>query len=224
MGYGSGYSFRYGGGADGVEQTVAALRAAMGNVPAAAGGIDDLWRRARAIAIEAATVLVEHALVQSFPRMATTGIPIWEDELQLPGDGNDEQRRQAIAAATTSDVLADVPSLTEQLTKISAHLSVLPANRDTSRVMQLGRVFHDWGSSAGALRVGLFADESIWHVRYELQVGELTIPTAVRTAVNDLMQDWLPATETYVLTDTGSAFFMDGGPDGTSHMDQTAIS
>jgi hypothetical protein len=222
-GSGGGWPFEYGGGPSSAEKLHAALRSMMGNAPGPEGGIEDLWRRSKARAIDLAASLVEHAVAQSFPQTATTGIPRWEVLLSLVGAGYDEERRQAIILELTRESRGDVPTIEDELQAFHPTLTVLAVPHAKSRVQQIGRIFEAWGSANRPIPVGLFGDEALWRIRYGFAPGETLIPKRIVRGVDAIMQERMSAWETYQLTDDGSEFNMDGGLDGTSHMDQTRL-
>lgn len=215
-GFGGGWPFEFGGGDSTAEEILVALRAALGNVPPPEGGIDDLWRKGEAIVIDCANSLVEVAVAQAFPQLATYGLERWEELLGIIPSGYDEERRQRVVLLEATPPRADFPSLDEELAAISPKLSLVPPTRDRERVGQFGMFFND----DRFLRCMAFSDAYVWRVQYELGT-ETEIPVAIRREVERVMQDRMDAWETYELVDDGAAFYMDGF--NNSRMDQTRI-
>jgi hypothetical protein len=195
----------------------------MGNVPAAYGTIEDLWRVSKAIGLVMVIELPELAVAQTFPMWATVGLSRWEQLLGLPGEGPEQSRRDAATARETTPVLADIPTLQIELTKISSGLTIVAPNRDTQRVLQSGRAFGSWTDTASFSLVPMFSDAYVLRILYTFAPGEIVIPDSIRRAVADLLNDRLPIWDTWEFV-TAGPMESDGGPDGSHQTDQTICS
>lgn len=219
------FPFQYGGGNSRLEEVYLALRKLMGNVPAKYGTIEDLWRASKAIGLVMAIELPELAVIQALPKWATVGLTRWEKLHGLPGEGYEQQRRDAVVERETTPSVADIPSLEEALAKISAKLTIVAPNRDTERVGQSGRTFGPWGTAFSFSQAALYSDSHVLRIHYALDVagGELVIPTSIRKAVADLLNDRLPMWDTWRF-ETDGPMQSDGGPNGDHQTDQTICS
>jgi hypothetical protein len=194
------FPIEFGGAPTSLEAIHQALRSAMGNVPAAIGGIDDLWRIARARGLDNVARLAEHAVVQGLPRFATTGIARWEELLRIPPEGYDEDRRIEIAYQLSAESRGDLPSFEEELReRVSDRLSLVPMTQDLSRTGQFGRAFGEAGAGVAPLKAALFAEPV--RITYTRAPGESEIPVTVREGVARLVEDRLSSWDGYDLSD-----------------------
>src|SRR5277367_5638913 len=114
LGWVAGLPLEVGGGTSRAEAIYRGLRSTVGK-----GGsgppdsIEDVWRQSKAQAIASVVIMVERAAVQVFPNLATDRIPAYERLLRFgaPAGATDEERRRAVAAAWTTENLADTPDV-----------------------------------------------------------------------------------------------------------------
>lgn len=196
------------------------------------GGIEDLWRQCKATAIAAAHGVFERAALQAVPGLATDKLATYERVLYLPGADTDAERREEVAAAWSRVPAADIPSIRLELARISPQLDVVLLDPSLYVVVQFGKQLAPrvggppFGSGAMAgKRSALFPNYStafVVFVRYTLAAGETMIPLLVRDNVRRYLNETLSAWDSWELS-ANAPFYLDGGPDGTSLLDQTAF-
>lgn len=231
LGWQNGLPLELGGGTSRTEDIYNALRGALGSAPGPKDGIEDLWRQAKAASIGGVVIATERAALQAFPHVATDALPRYESILGLVATGTETERRAAAAAAWVVDQLADQPSVTASLDVIDAafYLGNTPDGQTTS--VQVGRQFGDrpnlggWAQLASGRQSsawGNFSDDFVLRAYYALSGGLLSIPSAKQSAAERYLNTVLPAWVDYTIA-TADGFYLDGGADGTSLLDQTAF-
>lgn len=139
LGYGSPSAFQLGGGLTHYERVYLALRRAMGEGGAGPlGGVEDEWRKAKAMIIARAIALEERAWWQAFPGYATEQIGIWEGLLALPPADTLAERQRAAEAAYTKQLAFDVPTIRRDLQAIDPGLDVVQMTKTLSVTTQFG--------------------------------------------------------------------------------------
>jgi hypothetical protein len=230
------FPFQLGGGTSDSEQVWAALRSAVGRRAGDApiepeGGIADAWRWAKAKAIAAALSSSERAALQIFPAIAEDRLDMYEAILLLPGADTLAERQEAAANAWTSTFELDIPHVTAALQRIDPALSIDVVDPVRSVTTNFGQVFESHngatfgtGVAAGVKSAKLpnYATDFILLVRYTLAAGQPRIPTETRAAVAKYLNAALPSWVDWTLY-TATGFLLDGGPDGTSLLDETAF-
>jgi len=217
--------FEVGGGTSRYEAAHRALREAVGSLAGPEDGLEDAWRFLRAAAIVDAASLIELAVVQGLPNLATAHIPVYESLLRVvPGpDDDDVGRRQKIVEIWTAEIGADYPALRASIQAIdpNADLDAIPEQFTTTT--RFGRMYasRPWDGSYGPnpnFTATQFPNFSTWFlvtVRYILQPGQISPPEESKQRIADLLNTSLPSwVDWYV--HTGSGFFTDGGVDGQS--------
>ncbi len=230
------YPFQYGDGPTPVEKNYRALRSAVGVGGAGpVGGLEDAWRICKARAITAAMQPVEAAVMQAFPYKMTDHLSLWEGHLGIAQADTEEERRAAVAAAILAKVSADIPTIRAELQSIDPNADVESVAYANCTIVQFGKAFGPRpGASGPAYGSGIssgisfngwpnFSTDFILHVRYTLTGSQTQIPAASRFALSRYLNDVLPSWVDYVIY-VGTGFYLDGGPDGTSRLDQTAFS
>jgi hypothetical protein len=186
-----------------------ALRSVSGNVAAADGTIEDLWRKSKAVAIDAAASMVELATTQAFPESATIGIERWETMLGLvpTAEQSDQARRDAILDRMVALQRGDVPALDDALE------ALLPGTRDrivdnaTSIEAMPGRAFDLDGAG---LTHALYSQRAIHYVDAAFPDGPIT-DRKMLSKIEAHMADAIPAWEDFrVLTGEPRRFYADG--------------
>ena len=228
--------FSLGGGPTDIESTWRALRGMVGGEhgPGPEEGIEDLARQQEALAIVAADRAIERAFLQAFPPLSSDALPIWEALYQVAGASNDTELRALLAVAWLSAKGATTPSLTADLTAISAQLSIEIEDEDEAIVTVPGKYLaplDDVPPYGLASPVGLvsalrpnYATQDVLRVVYTLTADEIEIPDDVTRAVVKLLHRRLPSWQTWTLTTTwaeGNGFLLDGGDHGESVFDLT---
>jgi len=222
LGWIAGLPLEVGGDTGRAEAIYRGLRSAVGK-----GGsgppdsIEDIWRQSKAQAIASVVIMIERAAVQVFPNLATDRIPAYERLLGFgaPAGATDEERRRAVAAAWTTENLADLPDIERSLASINPALHIEEAPYELGALVELGKVFPMPGAEAtGVSAFPNYADDFMLRARYTLAGGEVAPAETTIAGVGDLLNRVLPTWVDFELV-TGDGFFCDGGADGTSLLD-----
>jgi hypothetical protein len=229
------------GGRSRVDRIYQALRKALGQGGAGPdGGIEDLWERAQARAIAAAQTAVEHAYYQRWPHTMTSALSTWEAHFGLPTLNNLPDRQAAVTKVFVEELDATIPGLIAALLAIDPNFTIEQLAFDASSQMGFGRMFgplpgapgSPFGTGQAAARrsgeLHNFSDTFVLRVRYVLPPNVTIIPPATRAAAEALLNETLPSWVDYELYNVteggeGRGFYLDGGVDGTSLLDQTAF-
>jgi hypothetical protein len=214
------------------------LRAAYGeNGPGPEGGLDDLWLRAEARAMARARDSLLRAYAQSWPQRAPFPRG-WEDLLAIRALDTLDERQQACALALTGQALAACPDMLEALQRIDPGFTIEEIPYEQVGLVQFGRDFGFLPGVPGfAYSTGVWAarKSSAWpgysdvFVLYVRWSGAGTeIPAASITAAERYLAEVLPTYMDWSLYNLsegpeGYGFYLDGGEDGTSLLDQTAF-
>jgi hypothetical protein len=232
-----GWPFEWGGGPSSAELTYDLLRSALGGGDGGElgplDGLDDLRIQALAVTIDAVASQMEAASLESFTAHSSHMLDIHIEEFGLDPEGDDELSRARIYEIETEELESDLVRFVEALTEISPKLSLLTIPDVRFRETMFGRA-HSPRSGGGAATNDTFfpaySDRLVLWIRYELTIadGELTIPPRIRREVMSLVLDTMPAWIDVSLTvpyGSGSIFTFqcDGGPFGTSLLDQTPM-
>jgi hypothetical protein len=124
-------------------------------------GIDGLFLAAYAMGLDAVFSLDERAALQVFPDLSIDLIPSYEEILRIvpePG-ATEEDRREAITAAWTKRISAEIPTLNALLKAIDSRFSVLDTVWANSKVTIYGRAFEPYApgiSTSVAFSLGPF--------------------------------------------------------------------
>jgi len=190
------------------------------------GGIEDLWRQCKARAVAKVEQLVELASEQAWPDRATVHIPVYEEQLHISPVGNEEQRRQVVAARVTKQLYAVIPDLQRELQEIDPGLSVVVPPAEQATVFHHGKSYagRPYNGSYGT-RYAAYAPNYSTHFKvYVLWSGlpsglpdEYTLDR-VRRHLNEVLPSWFD----FVISN-GAGFYLDGGVDGTSRLDFTSF-
>jgi len=200
-----------------------------------AEGLRDLFTKCDARVFSAALSKWEHAIWQAFPHTATSFLRLWEDMLLVSPVGSEAERRETVALKYTREIDASVPGLRRELKRLDEGFDVETVPYELTATTVHGKAFGPLpGASGEPYGLGLwsarestafpnFSDEYIIRVRY---TGTLTNVLAAKAA--DILEDVLPSWcdfEIYTLSDgpDGEGFYCDGGPNGDSRLDQTAM-
>lgn len=235
IGWTNPYAFEIGGGSSDVELIWQALRDVVGK--GGAGEIDtieDLWRQAKARVIAFSSASMERAALQVFPDRATDWLPYYEALLGIvPGATQTEDERREVAARRFArQLFADVQRLEAYLQEIEPACVVLSIDHDKTDVGQHGRAFAarpydgSYGSTAQATLFPNYSTEFVVTVRVTLASGVTTIPMQKQLDLARALGELLPAWVDFQVTQvgpSGAGFYADGGADGTSRADLTAV-
>lgn len=241
LGVFNGLPFRVGGGKTLARRIYDELRKAVGEGGAGPAwsanprtmlGAEDFWRICKAKVLAAALRADERAMLQFFPAWATDALPFYEEALGLAEEPTTAQRQAAAAAAWTLQISADIPTLRDELFALSPKLSIEALAYAQATISMFGKQFgprtggppFGSGMSAGVQSSAWpnFASDFVLYVRYTLGAGETKVPNDLRATVSRYLCERLPSFVDFQLS-TGSPFYLDGGPDGTSLLDQTAF-
>lgn len=225
------YAFSYASDSTEVAKVLRAMRSARGlgrghKVPE--GGILDAWDHARAEAISSAYGQVRAAATQFWAHTATTHLPVYEDLLLLPSTGTDDERRIAAGVAWALKRGATQPEIRAALQEIDANLDVASRDTDDAATTVPGKWLAplsgtpDFGDQPGSQWPN-YASHYVQIVTYELPTGETQIPSATMAAARRQLNDQLPAWVDFTIRDDGDGFYLDGGVDEDSLLDQTAF-
>lgn len=221
---------RIGGGHDGPEATYRMLRSTQGIGGSASNdeGIDGLWRRARAIGLEAGDSAIKRAINNYFPFLAQDTLAYYERKLGLvaaPGESDPERRAEvsALWPAKASARKADVES---ELRRIDSRFSLLAISDTVKSCSRPGRCLAP-NSGSGEPTYGTRhcsplarpTSRAMWRAR--LNVGSTRVLTltekasirAAKTRLRRLSPSWL----SYTITTT-SEFLL-----GTSRLGITGL-
>lgn len=230
--------FQLGGGASLSERIYTVLRRAAGERAGGSpiepqGGIADAWRWAKAKAIAAVLSGDERAFSQAFPGLATDRLELFEAILGLAQAPTDAERAAACLAAWTASIAVDIPSLTADLQKIDPHVTVDSVDYTQGTTTLLGKMFAGLpGAGQPSFGIGTpsvlssrapnYSSDFVCHVRYTMPAGMLTPPVDKLAALKDRLCTVLPSWAGYVIY-ISTHFYCDGGADGTSLLDSTAM-
>jgi hypothetical protein len=188
-----------GGGESEVERIYNALRGALGEDGAGpVGSLEDEWRWTRAEAIAAAISLMELALMQYFPDHATVFIPAWEEDLRVPQQPTDVERRAAITAAYVGGTGAVWPWLRAQLQKVDPTIDLIVQDPDQSFEFGLGRYLGprapegdvlDYGAQATS-RFPMYSSHFLLTVLWPGGIPDPALRDQVERILNDSLPSW----------------------------------
>ena len=188
--------FQIGGGDTEIEETWRELRKALGEGGAGpVGGIEDEWRWAKAEMVAAAAQMALRAVTQAFPDLCTDHLPVWEENLLVPQEANDQLRREAVTAAYTAHISAVIPNLTSSLQAIDPTIGIVVQDEDDSFNFAPGRYWRPRGIGAGPYGVhpaSMFPGFSHWFVVRVLIPGGIP-DAATQAQVEDVLNETLPA-------------------------------
>jgi hypothetical protein len=222
LGWIAGLPLEVGGDSSRAEAIYRALRSAVGKGGSGpVDSIEDVWRQSKAQTIASVVVMVERAAVQAFPNLTTDRIPAYERLLRFgaPAGATDEERRRAVAAAWTTENLADTPDVGASLAAIHPAMRIEEEPHELGALVELGKMFPAHGGEAtGVSAFPNYADDFVLRVRYDLAPGEVAPAETTRAGAADLLNRVLPTWVDFELV-TGDGFFCDGGDDGTSLLD-----
>lgn len=237
-------SFRLGGGRSRVDRIHRALRKAMGeNGPGPEGGLEDLWTLCEARVMALAEGTLRQAFYQAFAQtMGSFGVARWERLLQIPQQRHLVDRQEAVRLAITSEPDATIPGLRASLKRIDPAFEVVSVPWEKMTTVQFGKAFGPLPGVAGqpfrtGAAVAIFQHSTAWpaysdayvtQVQYVLSAGQLNIPLSVLAQAEELLNEVLPFYQDwsiFALADgpDGAGWYLDGGPDNTSFLDQTAF-
>lgn len=223
-------SVAIGSGTSHVEDIYRTLRAAMGTSVSPVDGLDDLWRQARAVGIGAGQLALDRAAFQALPEAATDHLPVYERNLAIaftPGR-TEQERRERVTAAWVRRILSTARGVELSLKDISANFALVSTDHDQTDSFQHGRAYPTRGEEAtrGTTNYPNYSTAFRVNAAYAVPSGETVIPATQLTEARQLLNDSLPAWVDFVISqegDSGAGFYADGGPDGTSVADLTAI-
>lgn len=220
-----------GSGTSHYEDVYRAMRSAVGTSASKDDeNLDDLWRRARAVVIAAGHLSLDRAAWQALPVGCTDHLAPYERLLGLSFSSatTEQERRDAVVRAWTRTIRSTGRALELDLQDIATELSLVPVDHDLTDTVHLGRIMPPVGDEAieGTTQYPNYSTEFTVTVAYAVPAGETSIPITRRLAAETLLNESLPAWVDYVLSQEGASgadFYADGGPDGTSVADLTAI-
>jgi hypothetical protein len=219
-----------GSGTSHAENVYVAMRSAVGTSASPVGGLDDLWRQARAIGKASSQLSVDRAAYQAIPVGATDHIPPYERLLALATSSwqTEEDRRQRIVAAWTRTITSTSRGIEIDLQEISPLFSLVPTDHDQTDTVHQGRTYPPRGleASYGTTQYPNFSTAFVTQVKYDVPSGATEIPADELADAETLLDASLPAWVDFVISQegpSGAGFYADGGPDGTSVADYTAI-
>jgi hypothetical protein len=227
--------FEIGGGETDHERVWRALRSLVGQGgPGPEDSLEDLWRQCKAVALAADVIDPERAFLQGVPGKQTSHIDVYEDLLFIPRAPTDAQRAIAVRDAITLQLKAQLPFIDEALKRIDPRFAVDDIPWAQSATTELGRAFGPrvggpaYGSGVSAARTATawpnYADPFVLYVNYALAPGSTEPNERSLDAAGRLLNNVLPAwCDWSISTGDGDGFFLDGGPDDDSLLDQTAF-
>lgn len=219
-----------GSGTSHIEDIYRAMRASVGTSASPVDGLDDLWRQARAVGIGAGQLALDRAAFQALPEAATDHLPVYERNLALassPGQ-TEQDRRVRVTAAWTSQITSTARGVELDLQSVSANFSLVATDHDQTDSFQHGRIYPERGAEVtrGTTQYPNYSTEFRVTAAYSVPAGETGIPgdelTDTRRVLNNVLSAWVD----FVISQegaSGAGFYADGGPDGTSVADLTAI-
>jgi hypothetical protein len=200
--------------------------------PTSLAGVEDWWRWCKAEAIAAVLDADERAVLQFFPEWATDLIGTYEEALGVAEEDTLAGREAAITAAWTLALAADIPTIRSELAALDPAADVIFVSYAQATLVMFGKNFgprtggppYGSGLTTGvnASRWPNFASDFVLHVKYTLPSGVLSVPEQARAAIARYLNERLPSFVDWTIS-TGTPFYLDGGPDGTSLLDQTAF-
>lgn len=219
-----------GSGASHAEAIYIALRSAVGTSASPVDGLDDLWRQARAIGKASSQLSVDRAAYQALPDGATDHLAAYERLLGLASSSaqTEQDRRARCVAAWTRQITSTSRGVELDLQAISENFSLVATDHDQTDTVHQGRTFPPRGLEAalGTTEYPNFSTEFVVQVLYDVPTGARAIPPTELDDAETTLNSVLPAWVDFVISQegpSGSGFYADGGPDGTSVADYTAI-
>jgi hypothetical protein len=219
------FPLELGGNTYRTEDIYNALRSAVGVGGAGPkDSIEDLWRQSKAQAIASVVIMIERALRQAFPNVATDHIASYERLLGFgaPAGATDEERRRAITAAWTARLLANMPEVEKSLQVLDPAFYVTELPYDLTALVHFGKMFPERTLDVPASQFPNYADDFVLRVGYTLATGQTAPDPLVLAAAEQLLNTVLPGWTDYEIV-TGDGFFTDGGDDGSSLLDLTTL-
>jgi hypothetical protein len=220
-----------GSGTSHYEDVYRALRSAVGTSASKDDeNLDDLWRRARAVGLGAGHLSLDRAAWQALPIGCTDHLDAYERLLGLSSSTatTEQDRRERVVAAWIRDILATSRGIEVDLQTIDENFSVVTTDHDQTDTVHHGRIMPAAGSEAtyGTTEYPNYSTAFVVQVAYAVPSGSTVIPTQVLADAKALLNNNLPAWVDFVISQegtSGAGFYADGGPDGTSVADLTAI-
>ena len=220
-----------GSGTSHYEDVYRALRSAVGTSASRDDeNLDDLWRRARAIGIGAGHLSLERAAWQALPIGCTDHLAAYERLLGLSSssDTTEQDRRDAVVREWTRTILSTSRGIELELQDIDPLFSLAVTDHDQTDTVHLGRIMPPEGQevSYGTTQYPNYSTAFVIGVVYAVPSSLVVIPSAVLDEAERMLNNHLPAWVDYVISQegvSGADFYADGGPDGTSVADLTAI-
>jgi hypothetical protein len=206
------------------------MRSAVGTSASPKDGLDDLWRQSRAVGKASSQLSVDRAAFQALPIAATDHLAAYERILALASSSgrNEQERRDRVVAAWTSQIVSTPRGIEVDLEAISANFSLVATDHDQADGFQHGRTYPERGSEAtrGTTQYPNFSTDFVVQVAYAVPSGVAAMPANELDDAERLLNSSLPGWVDYVVSQegvSGAGFYADGGPDGTSVADFTAI-
>lgn len=226
-----------GSGTSHYEDVYRALRSAMGTSvtrPAQSGplddSLDDLWRQARAVGKAASHLALDRAAFQALPDATTDHLDAYERNLCLAfiSAENEQQRRERVTAVWVGQINSTARGVELDLEAISENFSLVATDHDQTDSFQHGRTYPPRGLEAtrGTTQYPNYSTAFRINVAYALPSGITAVPGTELRDAQRLLNSSCPAWVDFVISQEGSGgahFYADGGPDGTSVADFTAI-
>lgn len=224
------------------------LRAAVGERSAGnsmagpEGGLEDLEARAVSRALASGATFFDRYAVQAIPHKMSLALGAWEKVLAVFSKPTDPDRRAQIAQRFALNIDAAMPALKAGLKAISPNFDiaylpweyvsfVMHGSRDFEGLPGTGAAPYAVGQAAGRKSTrwpsGHTDDMTVW-VKYKVVPPASEIPRDHLDAAAAFLNSTLPADEGFSIANSadgpdGFGFYLDGGPDGTSLMDQTSF-
>lgn len=210
--------FQVGGGLTMAEKLYRESRSALGEKGAGPeGGLEDSWRKCRALAMSKAANAAERAAMRAYPSAGGEALPIWEGLLGVAEESTIGARIEAVTSAYTQSLDAVAGAIEDRLQAIDASITVEALDPDTATIAHFGQPFqvdaiHDHDTS----RWPAYSEHAILFVKWPGAVPD----SDKRRRVERILNRDLPAWWDWRIFNA-SGFYCDGFND--SYCDLTLL-
>lgn len=199
--------FHVGGGPTFAEKLYNESRSALGPKGAGpTGGLEDSWRKCRALAMSKAASAAERAAMRAFPSSGGEALPIWEALLGVDQELTIGDRIASVTAAFTQSLDAVASSIETRLQEVDATITVEAVDADTTTVARSGQPFQvASGDAHDTSRWPAYSEHAILFVKWPGGVPD----TDKRRRVERILNRDLPAWWDWRIYNV-SGFYCDG--------------
>lgn len=181
-----------GGGATIAEKLYRESRSALGrNGAGPEGGLEDSWRKCRALAMSKAVSAAERAAMRAFPSSGGEALPIWEALLGVDQEATDGARIEAVTSAYTQSLDAVGESIEQRLQAIDATITVEAVDPDSTTIARFGQPFQvDAGDAHDTSMWPAYSEHAILLVKWPGGIPDANKRRRVERILNRDLPAW----------------------------------